>query len=67
MFEASLGIFRELGDRHGEGKTLMNMGLLYEQQGQQEQAVALWREALTKLHPDSPEYREVQEWLESAG
>lgn len=39
-------------------------GILYEQQGQKEKAVALWREALAKLHPPSPEYREVQGWLE---
>ncbi|MFQ6058831.1 MAG: tetratricopeptide repeat protein [Anaerolineae bacterium] len=64
-YKESLGIKRELGDRHGEGMTLANMGLLYEKQGQKEKAVALWREALAKLHPDSLEHKQVAEWLEA--
>ncbi|MFN3762879.1 MAG: hypothetical protein ACK4WK_06740, partial [Anaerolineae bacterium] len=54
------------GDRYGEGLTLASLGLLYAQQGQKEKAVALWREALTKLHPASPEYRKVRGWLEDS-
>ena len=57
---------REPGDRHGERQTLANLGSLYEQRGDKPHAIELWREALTRLHPDSPEYRQVQEWLSAA-
>ncbi|MCS7179397.1 MAG: tetratricopeptide repeat protein [Anaerolineae bacterium] len=63
QYEQALEIFRALGDRHGEGQTLMNLGILHKRLGQEEKARALWREALGKLHPDSPEYRRVREWL----
>ena len=66
MLEEAQGIFRELSDRHREGQTLMNMGVLYEKQGQKEKAIALWQEALSKLHMGSPEHRQVAEWLQSA-
>ncbi len=64
QYQAALGIFRKLNDRHGKGQTLANLGLLYEQQGQSEKARALWQEALAKLHPDSSEHRRVAGWLE---
>ncbi|MGC9083544.1 MAG: tetratricopeptide repeat protein, partial [Anaerolineae bacterium] len=63
-YEESLRIKRALGDRHGEGQTLANMGVLYKRQGDLEKARALWREALSKLHPASPDYRTVKGWLE---
>ncbi len=66
-YEESLRIKRALGDRHGEGTTLANLGLLYEKQGDEEKARALWREALAKLHPASPEHRQVKGWLEGEG
>ena len=58
-YEEALAICRSLGDRHGEGQTLTNLGVLYERQGDPERAATLYAEALTKLHPDSPEYREL--------
>ena len=58
-FEQALAIFRTLGDRHGEGQTLNNLGVLYERQGDTERAATLYAEALSKLHPDSPEYRRL--------
>ena len=64
MYEQDLVICRELEDRHGEGLTLANLGLLHFKREQIEQAVTLWREALEKLHPDSPEYAQVAGWLE---
>jgi tetratricopeptide (TPR) repeat protein len=64
-YERDLEICRELGDRHGEGKTLANMGFLYERQGDIEKACALWQEALSKLHPASPEYNQVRERVKS--
>ena len=54
---------RRASDRHREGTTLANMDLLYKQQGRKEKAVALWQEALAKLHPDSPEHRRVAGWV----
>ncbi len=62
-YEQSLQVYRELGDRHGEGQTLANIGLLFQKQGQKDKAVACWRDALTKLHPDSPEYKTVAGWV----
>lgn len=66
-YEAALRISRDIGASQDEGLTLQKMGILYERQGKMEKTVALWREALTKLHPDSPEHKQVAEWLQSAG
>jgi len=63
MFKGVLEIARSLDDHQGEGRALMNIGLLYLEQNQSEVAVTHWREALSKLHPDSPEYRKVATWL----
>jgi tetratricopeptide (TPR) repeat protein len=62
-FEQSLGIVQALGDRHGEGQILNNLGILHERQGLPEEARRFWREALTRLHPDSPEYRQLAAFL----
>ncbi|WP_218081496.1 hypothetical protein [Anthocerotibacter panamensis] len=51
---------QQAGDRQGEGITLKNLGHLHKARGAKERAVSFWREALTKLHPDSPEYRKVE-------
>jgi hypothetical protein len=61
--EEGLAICRGLGDRQGEGRSLMRLGRLHDRQGHQEEAHRFWREALTRLHPDSPEYRQVSSWL----
>jgi tetratricopeptide (TPR) repeat protein len=63
-FDEALSILREMGDRHGEGLVLHNKGELLAVQDQVEEAVILWREALEKLNPSSPEYKEVTEWLD---
>jgi tetratricopeptide (TPR) repeat protein len=55
-----------LGDQHGQGKTLANLGNVYEQQGQIDLAIPLWQEALTKLPEGAAEYPIFQEWLETA-
>ena len=60
QYEASLVIFRALGDRHGEGQTLNNLGVVYQAQGDETKAQAYFMEALSKLHPDSPEYRNLR-------
>ncbi len=58
-YEQDLAICRELGDRHGEGVTLGNLGSLYRQQGRWDEASDVWQDALVKMHPDSPEYRQL--------
>lgn len=63
-YERSLAIKEQMGDTHGIGKTYNNLGLVYSRQGDAERAETLWREALTRLHPDSPEYQELQERLQ---
>lgn len=63
-FTRGLSVLRRLNDRHGEGITLRGLGLLREAQGRKDDAVAMWRESLTKLHPDSPEYEDVAERLQ---
>ncbi|NMF81930.1 tetratricopeptide repeat protein [Nodosilinea sp. P-1105] len=65
LYEQSLAVKRELGDRHGEAQTLNNLGMLYAKQGQRQQAVDVWRESLDKLHPDSPDAKQVAQWLAS--
>lgn len=46
------------------GISLGNLGNVYESKGDFKQAEALWQEALSKLHPDSPEYQKVWGWLQ---
>ena len=67
MYQQRLPIFRQLGARHGKGMTLVNMGVLPERQGKADEAVALWRQALELLHPESPEHAQVKGLLEEAG
>ena len=64
-YEKSLETFRQLGDRHGVGQTLMNSALVYKRLHHIAHAQILWREALTYLHPSSPEFQTVQRWLET--
>ncbi|NJR66255.1 MAG: tetratricopeptide repeat protein [Leptolyngbyaceae cyanobacterium CRU_2_3] len=65
-YEQSLQIKRAIGDVHGEGQSLNNLGVVYELQKHLDQATALWQEALTKLHPDSPEHATVTQRLQAA-
>ena len=64
-FQKSLEIFRQLGDPHWEGINLMNLGVVHHQGNQIERATTLWNEALTYLHPSSPEFHTVQQRLET--
>jgi tetratricopeptide (TPR) repeat protein len=65
-YEEALRVFREIGASHDEGAVLANMGVLYDDRGQKEKAVAYWQEALSKLHPNSPEYKQVAEWIQTS-
>ena len=44
----------------------MNLGVVHHQRNHIEQAQTLWRKALTYLHPSSPEFQTVQQWLETS-
>ncbi|MCM0591096.1 MAG: tetratricopeptide repeat protein [Gloeotrichia echinulata DEX184] len=44
--QQSLEIFRDIGDRNGEGLSLMNLGLAYFFQGQYPQAIDLFQQSL---------------------
>jgi Tfp pilus assembly protein PilF len=55
--------FSKTSDNHGEGLTLMNLGLLYKDKGEKEKAIISWQNALEKLNNYSPELKQVEEWL----
>ena len=62
--ERHLQSMHDLGDPYGEGLALANLGLVYEKRNQPSEAKTLWQQALTKLHPDSPDFQTVQQWIE---
>ena len=63
QYEQSLEIRRSLDDRHGEGQTLSNLGYLFATQNQYPKAIDYWQTAQTKLHPDSPEAKQIAQEL----
>lgn len=64
-FQKSLEMFRQMKDPHWQGINLMNLGVVHYRRNQIERATTLWHEALTYLHPSSPEFQTVQRWLET--
>ena len=48
-FQESLAIFRETGDRHGEGQTLTNLGLAYQGLRQPDRAAMCWQDAAAAM------------------
>ena len=65
QYEQSLEICRTLGDHHGEGQTLGNLGYLYSARAQYDKAIEYWQAAQTKLHPDSPEAKQIAQQLKN--
>lgn len=63
--EQALVIRREISDSRGEGVDLANLGLAYKQLGDIERAKVFWQAALTKLIPGTPEYAQVEGWLQT--
>jgi tetratricopeptide (TPR) repeat protein len=64
-YEESLPIYRELGDRHGEGQTLVNLGIVRSERGEFAIAQGCWRTAVALLEQlGAPEAATVQAWLE---
>jgi tetratricopeptide (TPR) repeat protein len=64
--EQAVDVLRELGDEEHEGQAIANLGLVYRRQGQGDEAAILFQEALEKLPPASPAYRQVEEELRRA-
>ena len=65
-YEAAVAILSELGDSHGAGRVLANLGALHLGQGQDEQARAVWEDALERLEPGSPEHDQTAQQLRLA-
>jgi tetratricopeptide (TPR) repeat protein len=66
-YETAIALLSELGDSHGTGRVLANLGALHLGQGQDEQARAVWHDALERLDPDSPEHDRTAQQLRSTG
>ena len=65
-YQQALAISREIGDRQGEGNRLGNLGSSYKALGELDKAQAFWLEALTKLLPGTPVYKQVEGWLQAS-
>jgi tetratricopeptide (TPR) repeat protein len=65
--EQAVDVLHELGDEEHEGHVIANLGVVYRRQGQGDEAATLFQEALEKLPPASPAYRQVEEELRRAG
>ena len=50
-YETAVALLSDLGDSHGAGRVLANLGALHLGQGQDEQARAVWHDALERLEP----------------
>jgi tetratricopeptide (TPR) repeat protein len=65
--QLALDAAHKVNDRQAESVTLNNLGIVYRSQGRTEEALAAWRDALAKLHPDSPEYQYLRKQLDPQG
>ncbi len=61
--EEARDVLRDLGDAEYEARVIANLGLVHRRQGHDEEAASLLHEALGKLPPESPAYRQVEEEL----
>jgi tetratricopeptide (TPR) repeat protein len=66
-YEAAVSLLTELGDSHGAGRVLANLGALHLGQGHDEEARAVWEDALGRLEPGSPEHDRTAQQLRRAG
>lgn len=62
-YETAVALLSELGDSHGAGRVLANLGVLHLGQGHDEQARAVWHDALERLEPGSPEHDRTAQQL----
>ena len=61
--EEARDVLHDLGDAEYEARVIANLGLVHRRQGHDEEAANLLHEALGKLPPESPAYRQVEEEL----
>jgi tetratricopeptide (TPR) repeat protein len=66
-YEKAVALLSELGDSHGAGRVLANLGALHLGQGHEDEARAVWHDALERLEPGSPEHDQTAQQLRSAG
>ena len=66
-YETAVAILTELGESHGAGRVLANMGALERGQGRDEQANAYLHDALERLEPGSVEHDRTAQQLRRAG
>ncbi|NJN56707.1 MAG: hypothetical protein HC879_04025 [Leptolyngbyaceae cyanobacterium SL_5_9] len=57
---------RDLSDRYEESQTLTNLGILYQREGDEEKAIALWQTALKGFPTDSAAAYQLEFWLQSS-
>jgi tetratricopeptide (TPR) repeat protein len=65
--EMAVALLTELGDSHGAGRVLANLGALHRGQGHDEQARAYLHDALERLDPGSVEHDRTAQQLRLAG
>jgi tetratricopeptide (TPR) repeat protein len=65
--ETAVALLTELGDSHGAGRVLANLGALHRGQGHDEQARAYLHDALERLDPGSVEHDRTAQQLRLAG
>jgi tetratricopeptide (TPR) repeat protein len=61
LFEEAATILGELGEEQQEGQVIANLALAFRRRGREEQSGEVLDLALEKLHPDSQEYRKLEE------
>ena len=66
-YETAVALLTELGDSHGAGRVLANLGALHSGQGHDEQARAYLHDALERLDPGSVEHDRTAQQLRRAG
>jgi tetratricopeptide (TPR) repeat protein len=66
-YETAVALLTEVGDSHGAGRVLANMGALESGQGHDEQAKAYLHDALERLEPGSAEHDRTAQQLRRAG
>jgi len=61
-----VSLLTDLGDSHGAGRVLANLGALHRGQGHDAQARAAWNEALERFEPGTPEHDRMARQLRLA-
>lgn len=62
-FDAALALLADTGDRHHEGRVLVNLGVVHHHVGGDEAAHFCWNKALERLEPGTPESERTAELL----